>query len=428
MNKLLLIVYGACTYARRLKGRTGLPGVLWTGVVIFSLLLPNTAFGLYKNTTILSTGEISYAGALPELRVVGKYIVDKYNKPVHLFGCLGVLKCLYYNDEIFHSRSWFEEAKNLGMQIVRIGIDMGRYVTAPYTYDDSFFTQSGGLDDVLDWCEDNDVKAIVHADFTIHFGDYFTYAEGHGFPAYMTPPEHYTNDQAGMYKAWKDLWRGTPPLDDALNQLYDAWLHVVQRYKDRQIIVAWDVPVDEPSVGDWMEPSEVNPLYYGFVRRLIDGIRTIDPHRLIIVETLDSCTWGLTDYNEDIGRPNTAYNFHSYAAGWDEKYDPTLSGVAQGDVWNKAGLEKWIQDNVVDGLLNRFNRPVVMLGSDHLTGLEYGDWLQYYWDLYEILDRVGVWVSTGFRACGGVEYGLWDQYGNVKPQAEVLTYWSSHYL
>jgi hypothetical protein len=178
-----------------------------------------------------------------------------------------------------------------------------------------------------------------------------------------------------------------------------------------------------------MDPAEVNPLYYGFVRRLIDGIRGLGDERLIIVETLDGCTWNIPVYNEDIGRPNTAYDFHSFAAGWTKKYDSTAPGILQGDVWNKAGLEKWIQDNIIDGLLNRFGRPVIMLSDEHLTDAmptplpspTYGDWLQYYWDLYEILDRVGIWISTGWRAASGA-YGLWYADMTPKESAEVLKY------
>lgn len=370
--------------------------------------------------------------AMSSLHAEGRYIVDEYGKPMHLAGCLGVLKCFHYNDNIFHSEAELNEAKSLGMQILRIGIDMGSYVTAPYTYNDSFFSQPGGLDWVLDWCENNSIKVILNANFAIEFGNYFTYAEGHGFPAYMTPATNYTNNWNGRQKAWSDFWYNRSPQEDSKNQLKDAWMHVVNRYKNRQFIIAWDIPTNEPTSGypyAGYEPSSLKPVYYGFVRELIDSIRSVDSDRLIIVETLDTSGFNLPQYADDIGRPNTAYDVHPYeAGGLGRKYDPNLTGIAQNDTtgWNKAGIEDWMQKKVVQTFIEQFNRPVVILEIDHLIGkTEYGDWHQYYRDIYDIYDKLGIWVSSGFRGGGGEEYGMWYSNGTLKPYLDVLTHESS---
>lgn len=365
------------------------------------------------------------------LRQSGKQIIDtETGNAVNLVGCFGVLKCLYYNDLIFQGEERLNEAKRLGMQILRIGINMGRYTTAPYTYDDGFFTQPGGLDSILDWCNRNNVKVCLNASFTINFGDYFNYAESHGFPAYMTPATDYTNDDAGMRKAWTDFWHGRTPQEDSRAQLIDAWLHVVNRYKDTPCIEAWDIPVNEPCSGyptaGW-EPEVLRPVYWAFVRSLIDAIRSIDPDRLLMVETLDICCYGLPSYADAIGRPNCAYDVHPYAAGGlSAVYDPTLPGIAQNGAtgWNKAGVEAWLYDNVIDALMNRFNTPVIIGEIDHLINSQYGDWHQYYWDIYDLFFKNGLTVATAFRGGAGAEYGLYYPDGTVKPFVDVLTNYS----
>jgi hypothetical protein len=380
-----------------------------------------------EGALILNSGEVQYPTSFRRLSAEGKYILDEYGRRVKLVGCFGVLKCLYYNDVLFSSEAKLKEAKDLGMQILRIGIDMGSYVTMPYVYNDSFFTQTGGLDWLLDWCDNNGVKVIVNANFAIEFGDYFSYKEGHGFPAYMTPASDYTNDLEGRQKAWSDFWYGRGPQKDSKPQLIDAWKHVVERYKSRQCIVAWDTPVNEPTSG-WpfagYEPELLKPVYYNFIRELVDAIRDIDPERLVIVETLDTCSWNLPSYVDDIARPNVAYDIHPYAAGGlGRKYDPNLAGIAQNDVngWNKAGVEDWMQKNVIQSFMEQFNRPVVVLEIDHLIGKpEYGDWHQYYWDIYDIYRKLEIWVTTGFRGGGGETYGMYYPDGSLKPYLDVL--------
>lgn len=412
----------------RTKRNTGLNKVLWAVVIMTLFLSSNVVAGSQERGPIPSSGDIQYPTSFSRLSAEGNYIVDEYGRRVQLVGCFGVLKCLYYNDLLFSSEAKLQEAKDLGMQILRIGIDMGSYVTMPYGYNDSFFTQAGGLDWLLDWCDNNGVKVIINANFAIEFGDYFTYAQGHGFPSYMTPSSDYTNDLSGRQKAWSDFWYGQGPQNDSKAQLIDAWIHVVERYKDRQCIVAWDTPVNEPTSGypnSGYDPASLTPVYYGFVRNLIDAIRNIDPQRLIIVETLDCSSWNLPGYADDIGRPNTAYDVHPYAAGGLAiKYDPTLPGIAQNDStgWNKAGIEDWMQKNVVQPFMTQFNKPVVILEIDHLIGSpEYGDWHQYYWDIYDIYHNLSIWVITGFSGGAGTEYGMFYPDGSLKPYLDVLT-------
>lgn len=411
----------------RTKSNTGPNKVLLVGVITTLFLSSTLAVGSQEGTLIPTSGEVQYPTSFSRLSVEGKYIVDEYGRRVQLVGVFGVLKCLHYNDVLFRSEAKLKEAKDMGMQILRIGIDMGSYVTAPYVYNDAFFTQAGGLDWVLNWCDANGVKVILNANFAIEFGNYFSYAEGHGFPSYMTPPADYTNDWNGRQKAWSDFWYGRGSQIDSKAQLKDAWIHLVERYKNRQSIVAWDTPVNEPTSGyPWTgyDSASIKPVYYGFVRNLIDAIRNIDSQRLIIVETLDTCSWGLPNYADDIGRPNTAYDVHPYAAGGlGRPYIPTLPGIAQSDTsgWNKAGIMDWMQTNVVQPFMIQFNKPVIILEIDHLIGSPtYGDWHQYYWDIYDIYRTLGIWVSTGFRGGGGETYGMYYPDGTLKPYLDVL--------
>lgn len=401
--------------------------------IILSVVLILVVVGViwYQRTG----GNVTYAG-FTKLIANGNRIVDEHGQLVHLVGVLGILKCFSYNDLLFQNNGYYlDQAKSLGMQILRIGIDMGSYVTAPYTYNDAFFSQAGGLDWVLDWCDANGIKVILNANFEIEFGNYFSYAAGHGFPAYMTPASDYTNDLNGRHKAWSDFWYARAPQQDSKAQLIDAWKHVVARYNNRQCIVAWDTPVNEPTSG-WpntgYDPATLKPVYYAYCQAVIDAIRSIDvSQRLCIVETLDTCGWNLPQYAGDVGRPNIAYDVHPYAAGGlGIKYDPTLPGLAESSAgWNKAGIMDWMQVNVVQPFMTQLNRPVIILEIDHLIGSSaYGDWHQYYWDVYDIYRTLNIWVSAGYRGGGGTTYAMWYPDGTIKPYLDVLTAYSTNFF
>jgi hypothetical protein len=383
-----------------------------------SLLLSATAGSVSVTQTISYSGTISNSTLSP-LSVEGKYIVDYNGNPVHLVGAYGVLKSKYYNDQIFHSETSLDAAKAMGMQVLRIGIDMASYVTTPYTYNDTFFSQPRGLDWVINWCNNNGIYVVLDPNFAISFGNYFSYNQGHGFPAYITPPQYYPNNQTGMYKAWQDFWLGNYPQEDSKNQLTDAILHVVSRYKNEPCIMAWEIPCNEPSIGNWMDPNVITPIYYDYVRGIIDDIRTIDPNRIVIVETF----WysPLNYLYADIGRNNTAYDIHPYGAGAYEYYDPSVAGIAQGAIWNKAGLEEWINQTIYEGFIQKFDRPVFIGEIDTTTENSSGNWYQWYSDIYNIFDEYGIWTSSGFRAGSGDIFGLWYSDGvTFKPQANVL--------
>ena len=353
------------------------------------------------------------------LRTEGRNIVNNNGTPVHLVGVYGVLKSENFNDQIFHSEATLESAKSTGMQVLRIGIDMSSYVTSPYAYNDTFFLQSGGLDWVIEWCESNGIYVILEPNFAINFGNYFSYDQGHGFPAYMTPSFYYPDNMTGMYEAWQDFWLGNYPQQDGKNQLKDAILHVVSRYKDSRCIMAWEIPSNEPSIGKWINPIVINPIYYDYVDEIIDNIRKIDPNRIIIVETF----WNdpLNFLSADIERNNTVYDIHPYRAGAYQNYDPAATGIAQGPIWNKAGLEDWINRTIYQGFIKNFDKPVFIGEIDTITANSSGDWLQWYSDMYNIFDEYGLWTSSGFRGGRGDTLGLWYNDGvTLKPQANVL--------
>jgi len=371
---------------------------------------------------ILSEGEINYA---PKgfLRALGTEIVDENGRPIHLVGCWAKLMAPY-TDYIFQDfPTHLQEAKELGMQTLRLGIDMEHYTIEPYEYNDNFFATRGSVDDIVKWCNANGIYIIFQAIFQDEFSPFFSYKNGHGFPAWFAPSEYYTNDRAGRFKAWTDFWRGTPPQEDNKNQVIDAWKHVVARYKNESCILAWEIPCNEPTSGS-IGADEIKTLYYPFIRNLIDAIRVIDPDRLIIVETLDADAYDLLAKAADIQRPNVAYDVHIYPAGsgvLNQIYDPTAPAIPDNPIWNKAKLEEWIVENIVNAFMREYNRPVIIGEADTTTTPEAGNWHQWYWDLYEILDKYGIWVTWGFRAGTGDIYALWNKDGSLKDYVDVLT-------
>ena len=392
--------------------------ILCIGIITCSLLISSTTGSTSETKIIQFSGSINTFN-FSSLRVEGKNIVNKTGDPVHLVGVYGVLKSEYYNDQVFHSEETLNTAKSTGMQVLRIGLDMASYVPSPNSYNDTFFSQSGGLDWVIQWCDNNGIYVILEPNFAINFGNYFSYNQGHGFPAYMTPSLYYPNNLTGMYKAWQDFWLGNYPQEDSKNQLTDAILHVVSRYKNSPCIMAWEIPCNEPSIGEWMNPTVITPIYHNYVESIIDSIRKIDLNRIVIVETF----WNnpLEFLYSDIGRDNTAYDIHPYGAGAYQYYDPSLAGIAQGPVWNKAGLEEWINRIIYQGFIQKFNRPVFIGEIDTTTSGSSGDWVQWYSDMYSIFNENGIWASSGFRGGSGDSFGLWYSNGTtLKPQANVL--------
>lgn len=87
----------------------------------------------------------------------------------------------------------------------------------------------------------------------------------------------------------------------AQQQLIDVWQSIALRYRDREVVLGYDL-MNEPS---WQVDSA---LWYNFADRMIDSIRTVDTTHIIMVEnTLAGEVFQVMDDD------NVLYSYHDYS-------------------------------------------------------------------------------------------------------------------
>jgi hypothetical protein len=382
--------------------------------------------------TLPSTGAIEASSSSDKflrLHQVGNKIFDQYNRTVHLTGYWANLKSYVWSSSWgVTSQASLDESQRIGVHFIRVRIEMGRFTTAPYTYDDTFFSQPHGLDWLISECNKRGIHVLLNFN-SERFGDYFTAIEGTGFPAWWIPDETYPDSYDGYTMAWDDFWMERGPFTaDNKAQVIDAWKYVVNRYKDEPCIVAWDIPCNEPVIWD-ISFDDGKAKYYHFIRSLIDTIRSVDPlDRLVSVETLTMCQmdprWDFAKL-ADVGRDNVAYQWHIYYPAsrvYGRSYDPTAPYqpiAPPPDVWNKEMLDEYIR-TVTEYVYTNFNRPLII--GEAGTYLSDPNHLAWFQDLYEILEKYGVLVSAGFYGdIGTGNTALWMGDELLKDWGTVLT-------
>lgn len=377
-------------------------------------------YGIVEDTNVLS------------LHQDGSEICDQFGHPVHLTGIWANMKTRCWGSSwAVTSEASLDTCENLGIHLIRVRIEMGRFVPGPYTYNDSFFSQPYGLDWLVSECNKRGIYILLNFNVE-NFGDYFTAVNGGGWPAWWIPAGYYANSEAGALVAWDDFWMERGPFTaDNKAQVIDAWRHVVSRYKSATAVLAWGIPCNEPVSWDISE-SDAKAKFYPFIRSLVDAIRAIDPNRLIVMETMNYCIldprW---DFGKlmDIERENVAVEWHSYYPGsavYGRSYDPNApyqSITPPPTVWNKQMMEEYVK-NVTEFVYGNINRSLVI--GEAGTYLSDPNHLIWYQDLYEILHRYDVWLSTGFYGDRGTgNTALWTDEGTLKDWGEVLKQESS---
>ncbi|MBK6764880.1 MAG: cellulase family glycosylhydrolase [bacterium] len=86
----------------------------------------------------------------------------------------------------------------------------------------------------------------------------------------------------------------------AQRQLIDTWQAIAGEYRDREVVLGYDL-MNEPGPAD-------SSLWYDFANRLIDSIRVVDSTHIIMIEN----TLG-GEVFEIIDEPNIIYSYHDYS-------------------------------------------------------------------------------------------------------------------
>ena len=133
------------------------------------------------------------------------------------------------------------------------------------------------LDRLLDWCERHGVYVVLDL---------------HAVPG----------GQSGLFVADPDfvqVWGS----EDNIQRTVDLWKAIATRYRSRSIVAGYDL-VNEP------EPPRGEALI-DLHRRIIEAIRTVDPHHLVFLEGGGPASSNFSFYKAPLDT-NQAYSFHTY--------------------------------------------------------------------------------------------------------------------
>jgi endoglycosylceramidase len=262
---------------------------------------------------ISSNGTISYGASLLKLHVEGIHIVDSGGMAVKL---TGIAVLAYDNDRSMlideEGVQWF---KNKGFSVLRLAVYWNLIEPTKGIYDDSYFVNY--VDPVIDWCEKHEVYVILD----MHQWRLSPYWDGFGFPTWAC--NSYNAADEGRSACLRDFWQNTGVGVENTAKFIAAWEHVVNRYKDRNVIAAYEL-FNEPLAAPWMEDqSDLVPLIGRFYNeRLVPAIRAIDPNTIIIYDH-NAEPWSINfNVKQTHGNIAWASSFYWYSAEVDGSYDP----------------------------------------------------------------------------------------------------------
>lgn len=189
-----------------------------------------------------------------------------------------------------------------GMNVVRVPFNHTLLESdeQPFVYKEAGFRV---LDSLLLWCERHDVYAVLdlHA------------APGGQNVFFIADPDKVS------------LWKSE------LNQerTVALWHAIAKRYADRGIIAGYDL-LNEPKVN---APADLLKLY----ERIIDTIRTVDSHHLLIVEGNNLAQQ--FDVFKTAPDPNMAFSFHYYT--WFNERDKLRTLTPYPTVGERLNVPMW---------------------------------------------------------------------------------------
>jgi endoglycosylceramidase len=261
-----------------------------------------------------------------------------------------------------------------GMNVVRMLI-----IWEPIEPEEGKYTNwlfESGTDRLVAWAEERGIYVILD----MHQDVYGPAVSGDGAPAWATRtdiPFQHQNPWGINYLAravgqsYNDFWTDTRLQD----HFTGAWLMAVRRYRNREIVIGYDL-YNEP----W--PGTFAPWYFSrnllgkFQDRVSRAIRLLDPERIIFYEPLTFTAAGMP-----ANLPPPAVKGAAYAPHF---YDPTLGFVHD----QPYDLDPSRMQKVMD----RYEKEAGWMGDIPWLMGEFGitthadNWQQYLRDFYNSLD------------------------------------------
>ncbi len=199
-----------------------------------------------------------------------------------------------------------ERIAEMGFGTVRVPIrwETRAMMESPYTIEEEFFEL---VDDLLDWCEAADLKAVINMH---HHDAFFEDAE-----------------------AYKEMF-------------LTLWEQIATRYKDRPESVVFEI-MNEP------HDSLTAVLWNEYLADALDVIRETNPYRAVVIGTADWGGIGAMNKLELPDDPNLIFTFHYYepfqfthqGASWSEGSEEWL-----GTTWDATPFEKLEMLNAMDAV------------------------------------------------------------------------------
>jgi hypothetical protein len=219
---------------------------------------------------------------------------------------LGPAKYEFFFDrflEHFFTEDDARYVRSLGLNLIRIPVNYRHFENdmEPFVLKESGFKH---LDRVVELCARHEIYTIIDL---------------HALPGYQNQDWHSDNP---THRAL--FWRHKHFQDRAVN----LWEAFARRYRDNTWVAGYN-PINEP-----YDPTEkmIMPVY----RRLVDAIRTVDPHHLIFLEG--------NRYSQDFHMfgepwPGIVYTNHDYADPGFMEGGP-YPGVTNGRYYDNETLEE----------------------------------------------------------------------------------------
>ena len=195
--------------------------------------------------------------------------------------------------ESFMSERDIARIAQLGFNVVRVPFNhrILEDDARPYVYKDSGWRH---LDHVIDWCEQQGIYAVLDL---------------HSVPG----------GQSGLFVNDPDkvkLWDS----EENMRRTVALWAAIASRYHDRTHVAGYDL-MNEP---DAPRDEDLADAYL----RIIDAIRAVDPHHMIILEGGGFAASDFSMFDRRLC-PNQVYSFHTYNFFGDGVDRPHLQRLAR---------------------------------------------------------------------------------------------------
>jgi aryl-phospho-beta-D-glucosidase BglC (GH1 family) len=283
--------------------------------------------------------------------------------------------------------------KKCGSTVVRLPLNYRHFEddADPFQYREGGFTR---LDRVLDWCEKNNLYAILDL---------------HAVPGSQNSSWH--SDNSSRHPL---LWVHRHFQD----RLVELWKEFARRYKERAVIAGYNL-MNEPYSGELSgrfapkgSPNwdAINRLY----RRLVSNIREIDPYHIIFLEG-DYYSL-LFDGLEEPFAPNLIYSSHNYnPAGFGPG---TYPGEIGGEHWDRRKQEDIFKAHEGTRYVHKYKVPILIgeFGSVYNgPEKEVEDRLRALDDQLDVFEQYGAhWTTWTYKDIGVMGWVMLD------PESEYM--------